>query len=307
MRSDGTANTAPPRKYVSTAARLRRSSSPGSGLGCTSGARLSSSMRPQACASSATRSGSRHTPAPGARRAPRARLSRIDRSGRPCPRGASKFCTHGGRSPTIVRVTSPAPTPASAPEARSAPRGASMLPRWLRALSRLPWPLLYGFASCLAFLVHRVLRYRLDVVRANVRGSFPHLDARAQRHIVRGYYRRLGELAAEVVKAVTLSPRELEARVVLRNFEVLRRELESGRSVLIAAAHQCNWEWMLLALSLKLGFPLAAAYKPLHGARGERWMRQLRTRFGGALVPAKELLSHILKARGPRAIAMVAD
>lgn len=167
--------------------------------------------------------------------------------------------------------------------------------------------MLYGSASCLAFLVHRVLRYRLDVVRANVRGSFPDLDARAQRRIVRGYYQRLGELTAEVVKAATLPPHELEARVMLRNLEVVRRELECGRSVLIAAAHQCNWEWMLLTLSLKLGFPLAAAYKPLHGARGERWMRQLRTRFGGTLIPAKELLSHVLKRREPQAIAMVAD
>jgi len=166
---------------------------------------------------------------------------------------------------------------------------------------------MYGSTSCLAFIVHHVLRYRLKVVRDNVRGCFPDLDARARRHIVRGYYRRLGDLAAEVVKAATLSPHELEERVALRNLECVRNELEAGRSVLIAAAHQCNWEWMLLALSLKLGFPLAAAYKPLHGSRGERWMSLVRTRFGGKLVPAKELLGHLLRQREPQAIAMVAD
>src|SRR5690348_10873385 len=206
-----------------------------------------------------------------------------------------------------MSVTSPEP---SMPRARAEePRSGAgpQLPLALRALSRLPWPVVYGSTACLALLAHRVLRYRLAVVRDNVRGSFPDLDARARRRIVRGYYRRLGELAAEIVKSATLAPRELEARVRLRNLEHVRSELAAGRSVLIAAAHQCNWEWVLLALSLSLGFPLAAAYKPLHGARGERWMRLLRTRFGGTLVPAKELLGHLMKNRSPQAIAMVAD
>ena len=189
----------------------------------------------------------------------------------------------------------------------SQPNGATPLPLALRALSRLPWPVMYGLGACLAFLAHRVLRYRLGVVRENVRGSFPDLNERERRRIVRDYYRRLGELAVEIVKAATLAPRELEERVTLRNLEALRDELEAGRPVLIAAAHQCNWEWMLLVMSLKLGFPLAAAYKPLHGSRGERWMRVLRTRFGGRLVPAKELLGHLMQNRSPQAVAMVAD
>lgn len=191
--------------------------------------------------------------------------------------------------------------------ATETPRSEPPLPPWLRLLSRLPWPVLYATAACIAFIAHRLVRYRLDVVRGNIRASFPDLAPVARRRIVRGYYRRLGELAAEIVKGATIAPAELEERVVCRDLEIVRRELEAGRSVLIVAAHQCNWEWLLLALSLKLGYPLSAAYKPLHGARGERWMRALRTRFGGALVPAKDLLSHVLVRRGARAVAMVAD
>jgi Kdo2-lipid IVA lauroyltransferase/acyltransferase len=74
------------------------------------------------------------------------------------------------------------------------------------------------------------------------------------------------------------------------------------------AAHQCNWEWMLLALSLELGYPLDAAYKPLVDNWAEREMKKVRTRFGSRLVPAKELLADILQRRGVvRTIAMVAD
>ena len=38
----------------------------------------------------------------------------------------------------------------------------------------------------------------------------------------------------------------------------MHARLAAGRPVLLLAAHQCNWEWMLLALSLRLGAPLDA-------------------------------------------------
>ncbi len=192
-------------------------------------------------------------------------------------------------------------TPADAHSSRTP------LPRWLGAISRLPWSVLYAAGACLACLAYRVARYRLGVVRGNLAGAFPELAPGARRRIERDYYRRLGELLAEVVKSATLPSDELDRRVTLRNLAVVRDELDAGRSVLIVAAHQCNWEWLLLALSLKLGHPLDAAYKPLHGARSERVMRAIRTRFGGTLIPAKELLTRILSRRGARAIAMVAD
>jgi KDO2-lipid IV(A) lauroyltransferase len=186
-------------------------------------------------------------------------------------------------------------------------RSTNSPPGWLAPLSRLPWTVLYGMAATLAFLARSVLRYRVGVVRANIAGSFPDLPEVARRKMERDYYRGLGQLIAEVVKSATLSRAELEERVTLCNLEIVSKELDAGRSVLIVAAHQCNWEWLLLALSLKLRFPLEAAYKPLHGTLGERLMRAIRTRFGARLVPAKDLVSSILSRREPRAIAMVAD
>jgi KDO2-lipid IV(A) lauroyltransferase len=65
---------------------------------------------------------------------------------------------------------------------------------------------------------------------------------------------------------------------------------------------------MLLALSIELGYPLDAAYKPLVDNWAEREMKKVRTRFGSRLVPAQELLPDIIKRRDVvRAVAMVAD
>jgi KDO2-lipid IV(A) lauroyltransferase len=59
---------------------------------------------------------------------------------------------------------------------------------------------------------------------------------------------------------------------------------------------------------LQLGYPLDAAYKPLHDPWAERLMLGVRSRFGAHLIPAKELLADFLRRRDViRALAMNAD
>ena len=94
----------------------------------------------------------------------------------------------------------------------------------------------------------------------------------------------------------------------LKNPEVVRDETARGKPVFLLGAHQCNWEWMLLALSAQLGMPVDAAYKPLGDSWAECELRKLRSRLGARMIPAQELLGDIIKQRGtPRAIAILAD
>lgn len=179
---------------------------------------------------------------------------------------------------------------------------------WVRLAAALPWWLLYGLADFLAWLAWRVIPYRAEVVRENLTIAFPELDPRQLREVMRRYYRGFGEVLVEVVKAVSLSPEEIRRRVAVEGLATVRERIAAGTPVLLVAAHQCNWEWMLLALSLELGYSLDAAYKPLVDPWAEREMLKLRTRFGSRLVPAQRLLGDILRrGRTPRAIAMVAD
>ncbi len=175
-------------------------------------------------------------------------------------------------------------------------------------MARIPLRALYGFAGFLGWLAFRVFPYRERVVRENLTRAFPDFDEARLRSVMRGYYLGFAQMLVEVIKAVTLPADEIRRRVRIVNLEAARTLLEQGQSVLLVAAHQCNWEWMLLALSIELGYPLDAAYKPLVDNWAEREMRKVRTRFGCRLVPAKDLLPDIIKRRGVvRAVAMVAD
>lgn len=211
-----------------------------------------------------------------------------------------------------LRLSEGAPLAAGAPEAR--PSSAAPPPPpvravwWVRVLARIPLAVLYGLASLMAWLAYRVVPYRAQLIHGSLVTAFPALSQGELRAMRRRYYLHFAQIAAELIKASGFAPAEIRRRVRIVNLEGPRTLLAQGQSVLLIAAHQSNWEWMLLALSLELGYPLDAAYKPLRNGWAEGEMKKLRSRFGGRLVPAKELLPDILRRQGVvRAIAMVAD
>jgi KDO2-lipid IV(A) lauroyltransferase len=182
------------------------------------------------------------------------------------------------------------------------------LPWILSLLARLPFGVLYALTRTLALLLRYGLRYRLQLVRSNLRRCFPNLAPAALDKIVNRHYRHLGEVAAEVIKLGSLSAEELRRRVHFPNLELLRQETQAGRSVILLAAHLHNWEWQLQGIAAQLGVPIDAAYKPLHGTWADQALLALRSRFGARLVPAKRLPRVVARYRAEvQAIALMAD
>jgi KDO2-lipid IV(A) lauroyltransferase len=185
------------------------------------------------------------------------------------------------------------------------PAGKSSL--WVRALSRVPLWIWYPFASFIALLAWRVFRYRRHVVVGNLTASFPEWDDTTREQVIRDYYRGFADVFVEVFHSPRLTPEVVGQRVKILN-PGLVREVSSGKPVLVMAAHQCNWEWLLLGFSTQLGMPVDAVYKPLKNPWAEREMFALRSRLGARPVVAEHLLTDILKNRNTqRAIAVVAD
>lgn len=199
----------------------------------------------------------------------------------------------------------PSPTPLDPPLGGAAP---DLRPAWLRLVGRLPLWLLYAVTGSLMFLVFRVARARVGVVRENIEGCFPNLPKADIDRLVAGHYYQVAQMVAEVFKAAGMTPEEFSSRVELKNLALAQQLLAEGRPVLLIAAHQANWEWVLHALALHLGHPLDVGYKPIKSPWAEAMMYAIRTRFGAHLVPAKDLLGDMLKRRNiVRGVAMLAD
>jgi len=192
-------------------------------------------------------------------------------------------------------------------ETKSAPPVSRSSP-WIRVFSRVPLALLYPFASFVAWLAWKPFPYRRHVVEGNLRISFPEWDDAKRESVIRDYYRGFADVFIEVLRSLRISREELAKRVILKNPEVVHEETARGKPVFLLGAHQCNWEWMLLALSSHLGMPVDAAYKPLTDSWAETELRKLRSRLGARMIPAQDLLGDIIKQRNaPRAIAVLAD
>jgi KDO2-lipid IV(A) lauroyltransferase len=181
-------------------------------------------------------------------------------------------------------------------------------PFGLRLLSSLPLSLWYGIASFLAFIAWKVFPYRRHVVEGNLRISFPEWDDAARERVIRDYYRGFADVFVETLRSLRMSREQLDARMVIRNPGLARAETDRGKPVLLLAAHQGNWEWLLLALSTQLGVPVDAAYKPLKDRWADQAMLAVRSHFGARMIPAQQLLGDIIQQRNvPRAIALLSD
>lgn len=181
-------------------------------------------------------------------------------------------------------------------------------PWWLRLLSSMPLSVWYGIASVLAFALDRVFRARREIIDMQLAACFPDRDAAWIARTRSAFYRNFADVSVEIVKAVTLKPAEIERRVTLENPQEARAALDAGQSIVIVTSHNCNWEWALLKLSLAMGHPVHATYKPLKGPWGDRLMMTIRSRFGAEMIPARRLLMRVMRHRGPsRIVAMVAD
>ena len=174
--------------------------------------------------------------------------------------------------------------------------------------AKLPLGVLYALAQPLYWIGYYGFEFRRDVVYSNLKNSFPDKSEQEIRQLAKLSFKRLVFVMVEAIKTGTLSEAEIRERVRFTNAEVVARFAEQQQSVILLAAHHCNWEWLLSACSLVLPFPIDAVYKPLHDSTVDDMMKRSRSRFGARPIPNKNALIEIMQRRKEvRGFAMVAD
>jgi KDO2-lipid IV(A) lauroyltransferase len=115
---------------------------------------------------------------------------------------------------------------------------------FLNLLSRFPWSVLFAIAFVMAFLLHRVFRYRLSIVRKNLKNSFPEKSIKERKIIEHKFYHSFAQILMEVIKFRNMKPEELKqrARFTPSSIQLMDRFYREGKSVLIVMGHMGNWE-----------------------------------------------------------------
>jgi KDO2-lipid IV(A) lauroyltransferase len=179
---------------------------------------------------------------------------------------------------------------------------------FIRLISRLPFPILYGISDFLFVVSYYLVGYRRKMVWKNLKNSFPEKTEQELRKIEREFYRNLCDYAVETLKLITIRKEELAKRMAFKNPEVVVRHLAKGQSVLILAAHQFNWEWLLVQGAIVYSVPMDFVYQSVNNKFFDNLSYQTRTRFGAYAIKRQEVAREAVKRKNIlRGIAIVAD
>ena len=170
-----------------------------------------------------------------------------------------------------------------------------LLVPWLYLLSRLPSTVLYRISDALAFVLRVILRYRKQVVLANLRHSFPEKDEPAIRQIAKASYTHLADRVVENIKCLTITPHEIEQRLHTENIHLLDDYYRQGRPVLILIGHIAAWEYAGYKLSLHARYRTFAVVSRLRHPYFNRLVQRTRGKMGMHLVTMQEAGSQFRK------------
>ena len=97
----------------------------------------------------------------------------------------------------------------------------------------MPFWMLYGFSNFLYLLLYKIIGYRKEVVRRNLKAAFPNKTAKELKVIEQQFYSYLFDLLLESIKGFSLSEKELLRRQKLISPRVTQAMLEKGNSTLV--------------------------------------------------------------------------
>lgn len=183
----------------------------------------------------------------------------------------------------------------------------------IRIFSLLPLSMLYAIADYLIYpLVRYVARYRLKLVRKNMRLSFPEKSESELNDLVNAFYHHFADILVEIIHGYRVSDEEMRQRVVFENMDVLEDLARKKNGVIAYLGHVGNWEWIA-----DVGKQFADksiveynVYRKQKNANADKAMLLLRSKRGGECVEKNQLLRKLVQLRHadhPFVIGLIAD
>ena len=169
---------------------------------------------------------------------------------------------------------------------------------WVKVHALLPMRILYVFADMLYFLVYRVIRYRVKVVRRNLANAFPDKSDIELRRLEKRFYHHFADYVMETIKLAHISLDEIMLRARVNNPEVVDRLLDKGHTCCIMLmGHYGNWEWFTSASYFLNDCRIYQIYRPLKNKAVDRLFEYLRTRFNSYGIPKHDSMRSVIRLK----------
>ena len=167
----------------------------------------------------------------------------------------------------------------------------------VRVFAAMPYWFKYYVVENLIFvLLYYCLRYRMKVVRTNLRNSFPEKSERELAVLRRKFYYTLAEMFVDTINMANMSEAKARRMLKIKGFDEQFRAVH-GRDWIAMTAHFGCWEYCSLWGVFERSQMVVAVYHPLRSVVMECLYQRLRNYENSMTVSMKESLRFYLRNR----------
>ena len=168
----------------------------------------------------------------------------------------------------------------------------------VRVFAVMPYWFKYYVVENLIFvLLYYCLRYRMKVVRTNLRNSFPEKSERELAVLRRKFYHTLAEIFVDTINIAYMNEKKGRTLLAVKNLEEHVRAVH-GRDWIAMTAHFGCWEYCSLwGLLYERSQMVVGVYHPLRSVVMECLYQRLRNNENSMTVSMKESLRFYLRNR----------
>ena len=165
---------------------------------------------------------------------------------------------------------------------------------FLWVVTWLPLRMLYIFSDLFFLLVYYIVGYRKNVVRDNLKNSFPEKTKKELRKIERQFYLHLCDSFIEWIYPLHHSAEQMSKYYKFKNPEVINDLYKEGKGVVGVLGHYGNWEYLSLAPQY-LDHKVWAIHLPQNNKYFNNLINHLRSKFGVHMMTTSESFRKLLQ------------
>ena len=170
-------------------------------------------------------------------------------------------------------------------------------------LSVIPLQGLYLISDFIYFMSYHLIKYRRNVVRTNLKNSFPDKTETEIVDIEKKFYKHFCDVAVESIKALTISNKQISKRFRVKNKELIEGLFKQKKNIILYAAHYGNWEWLSF-LPLYIPYQSLTFYQKLSNDYFDELMQIIRNRHGAWCVESHQGYKTLVRLKNENAITV---
>ena len=168
------------------------------------------------------------------------------------------------------------------------------------------------FAMTLGRIIGNLI-YWVDVphrltVRRNLGLAFPDWSPEKKRRVSKRVFQNLGATLVEICQLAQYSKSDMLARGQVVGAKRWQEAFDNNRGIISVSAHLGNWEFGLQYAACFLQSPIVGVAKKIRFKPLNKWVHNMRTRYGISIIPKKGAMPEMRKAlRRGETVAFLAD